>query len=67
MPEMDGLELLQRIREISPSTRVVLTSACADWPVYEAVLQRGGVDLVPKPFNPMALLRAVERALEGAK
>jgi DNA-binding NtrC family response regulator len=67
MPGMDRLELLQRIREVSPSTRVILTSACADWPVYEEVLQRGGADLIPKPFNHKALLRAVERVLEGAK
>jgi DNA-binding NtrC family response regulator len=67
MPDMGGLELLQRIRELSPTTRVILTSACADWPVYEDVLRQGGADLLPKPFNHKALLRSVERALDGSR
>jgi DNA-binding response OmpR family regulator len=63
MSELPGLEVLQRVRELSPSTRVILTSVRADWYGYEDVLRHGGADLVAKPFKGMILLRAVERVL----
>jgi FixJ family two-component response regulator len=63
MPELTGAELVQRVRELAPSTRVILTSVRADWPVYEDVLRNGGADLVAKPIKGMTLLRAVERVL----
>jgi DNA-binding NtrC family response regulator len=63
MPEMNGLELLDRMRDLSPRTRIILMSACADWPLYEEVLRHHGVDLIPKPVNARVLLRAVEKHL----
>jgi len=63
LAEMTGLELLQRVRELSPSTRVVLTSIRADWSAYEDVFRNGGAELVARPIKGMTLLRAVERVL----
>jgi len=63
LAEMTGLELLQRVRELSPSTRVVLTSIRADWSAYEDVFRNGGAELVARPFKGMTLLRALERVL----
>ena len=63
MSEVPGFEMLLRVRELSPSTRVILTSVRADWYGYEDILQHGGADLVAKPIKGMILLRAVERVL----
>ena len=64
MPDLGGLDLLRRLRELSPSTRVIMTSARVDWIVYEDLLRCGGA-FVTAPVKGMSLLRAVERVLEG--
>jgi DNA-binding NtrC family response regulator len=63
MPEMDGGEFLDRVKELSPDTRVVVSSPNADGLMYEEVLRRGGHDLVPEPFSQTTVLHAVERVL----
>lgn len=63
VPGLSVVELLNRIRDVSPSTRVILTSVRVDWSVYEDLLRNGGADLVGKPIHGMTLLRAVERVL----
>jgi DNA-binding response OmpR family regulator len=64
MPDLGGLDLLGRLRELSPSTRVIMTSARVDWIVYEDLLRCGGA-FVAAPVKGMSLLRAVERVLGG--
>jgi two-component system chemotaxis response regulator CheY len=64
MPDVAGLDLLGRIKRISPETRVVMTSVRADWQVYEDVLHCGGAGVLAKPIHEKHLLRAVERVLE---
>jgi CheY-like chemotaxis protein len=65
MPEMDGLELLQRIKQISPRTRVVLVSAFADDKMRAEALRRGGEAFLEKPFRGEDLLRVLERQAQG--
>jgi DNA-binding NtrC family response regulator len=67
LPGMDGLELLARIKRMSPSTRVILTSGCALHPAYEEVVDAGGETLIHAPFDSHVLLGAVERALGFAR
>jgi CheY-like chemotaxis protein len=62
MPGMDGLELLRRIKERSPGTRVLLLSCYADWPMFLGALEAGGDDVLPKPFRCEDLFRALSRA-----
>jgi|SRR5579862_1177434 two-component system response regulator FixJ len=64
MPEIEGLEILEKVRRSSPETSVIFMSSCGDWAVHEEVIQRGAKDLVPKPLTAKVLLRAVERVLE---
>jgi FixJ family two-component response regulator len=63
LPDMDGLELLARIKAVSPPTRVILTSASADRPSYREVLRTGGETLIHKPLDGSVILNAVEHAL----
>jgi len=67
MPEVEGLDLLENVKRISPLTRVIFTSSCGDWAVHEEVIRRGAQDLIPKPLRAKVLLRSVERALEEAQ
>ena len=60
MPEMDGLEVIMRIRQIAPNVKLVSMSGGFQGigllPVAEAL----GADLVlPKPFTAVELLEAV--------
>lgn len=66
LPEMDGLELLGRIKEVSPNTRVILTTSDSDWPAYPEVLERGAETLIHKPIPPSVLLKLVRGTLRSA-
>ncbi len=63
MPQVDGLQLLSKIRIASPQTRVILYSAFADWKMFFEALDRGGVDVIPKGASNAEILRVVKRAL----
>ncbi len=67
MPEVDGLEVLARVREYSPDTPVIVVSGAGE--IYDAVetLRLGAWDYLIKPIVDMSVLRhAVEKALERA-
>lgn len=54
MPEMDGIELLMRLRETSPDTRLVAMSgggAIAARHVLSAAKALGAVAILEKPFQ----------------
>jgi len=63
MPEMNGAELIRRIRKSSSSTRFVMSSRNADAFMYEDVLRRGGDDLLREPFHDLAVVHVVSRLL----
>lgn len=64
MPEMGGEELLERLHEASPESRVILTSDRAGHPVVEHVGQGGSVDFMMGPLDTVGLLKAVDRILK---
>ena len=50
MPEMDGLELLRRIRDVSPETVVILITAYASVETAVNALRSGAFDYILKPL-----------------
>ncbi|HLY74162.1 MAG TPA: response regulator [Planctomycetota bacterium] len=66
LPDMDGLELLGRVKDVSPKTRVILTTSDPDWPAYPDVLERGAETLIHKPIPPSVLLKLVGATLRTA-
>jgi two-component system KDP operon response regulator KdpE len=69
MPEMDGFETLERIREVSTAPVIMLTVK-SDEDDRIRGLDLGADDYVTKPFSPRELLsriRAVLRRVEPAK
>jgi CheY-like chemotaxis protein len=61
LPEMDGLEVLQRLREIAPSLPVIMMTADhrAQW--IFAAQAHGAADFILKPFVPDQIRKAVQR------
>lgn len=64
MPEMDGLELLEKIRQISPSTTVVIMTAYASVDTAIKALKLGAYDYLSKPFRSDEVLHLIERVSE---
>jgi two-component system response regulator PilR (NtrC family) len=64
MPGADGLSVLQRAREISPQTIVILMTAHASIETAVEALRQGAMDYVLKPVIFDDLLGKIARALE---
>ncbi|HYH97532.1 sigma-54-dependent transcriptional regulator, partial [Hyalangium sp.] len=64
MPSLSGMELLRRVREVSPSTEVIVATAYAELDTAIECMRAGAFDLLRKPFNLQELFTCVSRALE---
>lgn len=67
MPEMDGLELLQHIRNRDPEVPVIMITAYATVEMSIQALRRGAYDMLTKPFEPDELTYRVKNALQHHK
>jgi FixJ family two-component response regulator len=66
MPLMNGLEVQSRLRELSPSTRVIIFTGKDDPRVRSTALNAGASAFLMKPFSDEELLTAVRLALASA-
>ena len=64
MPGMDGLELLQRIKEIRPEIMVLLMTAYGTVKTAVRAMKLGAEDYLGKPIDVEELEVVLERALE---
>ncbi len=64
MPGMDGITLLQRIKEESPDTEVIMITGHGDIDLAIKSLKFEATDFVTKPINDEALEIALKRANE---
>ncbi len=65
MPDMDGLELFQRVRAIDVDLPVILITGHGDITMAVEALQQGAYDFVAKPFPMERLIGALRRARAG--
>ncbi len=63
MPEMDGLELLRRVKRVDPSIEVVMITAYASLETVKHALTHGAFEYLIKPFPRQDLEDVVRRAL----
>ncbi|MGH8579383.1 MAG: response regulator transcription factor [Gammaproteobacteria bacterium] len=63
LPDMDGFELLARIRGLGPHPPVLMLTAYGDIPMAVRALKSGAVDFIEKPYTDEQLLEHIERAL----
>jgi len=64
MPGMDGIELLKRAREISPSIEVIIVTAYGSIPTAITAMKEGAYDYIEKPFCPEKAELLIERLVE---
>ena len=51
MPDMHGMEVLDKIKETSPSTVVIMVTALAENAIGVESIKRGAFDFVTKPID----------------
>jgi FixJ family two-component response regulator len=66
MPLMNGLEVQSRLRELSPSTRVIIFTGKDDSDIRSRALNAGASAFLTKPLDDEELLTAVRFALASA-
>lgn len=64
MPGMDGIALLQKIKEVSPETVVIMITAYGTIPTAVQAMKLGAYDYVTKPFPSEDIIYLIKRALE---
>lgn len=67
MPDMSGIELLQRLCDIGASMPTVIITGDGDIKMAVEAMKLGAVDFVEKPFVEAVLLGAIDRAMGKAK
>lgn len=63
MPEMDGLQLLKKIRELEPEAQVIVMTAYTDMETTVTAMKLGAYDFLSKPFNIDECLLLISRGL----
>ena len=64
MPTMDGVRLLQNVKEAHPDIEVVMITGVVDVEVALRAMRMGANDYLTKPFNLEEVRLTVEKALE---
>lgn len=64
MPELDGMEVVRRAKDVDPDLAIVVVTAMLDLSTAIDAIHGGADDYIVKPFRLEELARATERALE---
>ena len=63
MPEMSGIDLMRRLKELGITLPVIVMTGHGDVPLAVEAMKAGAADFIEKPFNDEAMLTAVRAAL----
>ncbi|AAR33343.1 response regulator [Geobacter sulfurreducens] len=64
MPRMDGIEVLERIRDRWPDLVVIMMTAHGSEDIAVEAMKKGAVDYISKPFSSDDMKKRVERAIQ---
>jgi two-component system chemotaxis response regulator CheY len=64
MKEMNGIDVLNRLRELDPRSIVIIVTADIQNSTRQMAQDGGAAGFVIKPIKPAALLAAIDRALQ---
>ncbi|MDB5476359.1 MAG: fixJ [Phenylobacterium sp.] len=65
MPQMSGIDLLRRMEGRLGDFPMIVLTGRADVPLAVEALKAGAQDFIEKPFEPVVILTAVRKALQG--
>lgn len=64
LPDIDGLEMLRRIKVMHPTTAVIIITGYSDVRMAVQTVKHGAYDYVTKPLYPDEILYTIKAALE---
>ena len=64
MPDIDGIEVLNKIKVAWPETKVVMITGYSTVDTAVQALRLGAYNFIEKPFTPDTLISAVEEVFE---
>jgi two-component system response regulator FixJ len=64
MPEISGIELLRRLRELKVDVPVIVITGHGDIPLAVEAMKIGAIDFFEKPFDDEILLKSIRAALD---
>jgi two-component system, LuxR family, response regulator FixJ len=67
MPEISGLQLVERLKRMRVTLPVVVITGHADVPMAIEAMKQGVADFIEKPFSDDAILGAIRSALSQAE
>ncbi len=67
LPDINGIEILKRIKEEIPEVCVIMLTAFGDIETAVSAMKKGAFDFVSKPVNLEQLLMTVQKGLESQK
>lgn len=63
MPEMDGIQAIEKILEVSPNSKIIMCSAMGQHSKVVEAIKRGARDFIVKPFEKTRVLQAIYNVL----
>lgn len=64
MPDMSGVELLQRLRHLPTRIPAIVITGHGDVPMAVEAMKAGALDFIEKPFEDETLIQAIKRAAD---
>ncbi|NRB42892.1 MAG: diguanylate cyclase [Pseudomonadales bacterium] len=65
LPDINGIELMQKIKTQSPETPVVIISGHEDPAIIKNALDRGASGYIPKTLEPQDIINALQLIIDG--
>lgn len=65
MGDIDGIQVLERVKQRSPRTKVVIITAFAMMEMARKAMERGAFDFIAKPFDAAEIRAIASRAADA--
>ena len=61
LPDMTGLEILEKLKSKSPSSKIILITRYGDQDIANQAIEKGADAFISKPINPNELLEVINK------
>jgi DNA-binding NtrC family response regulator len=65
MDEVDGIQILERVLNKSPETKVIMITGYAMMAIAREAMEKGAFDFIAKPFKPDDLRKVIAKAAQA--